>query len=239
MRNVNKGSITIRDYKPDDHAEVRSIFNDGIYTNIWPAFQSNWNGDKTDSLFVQLSQLTFCFLIAFLHSPWAGFFGFIGYQAFQYFLLRKVYTDYARDHLDTDLNDVELTFWTKPPHFFLVATYNSNNESDNNNDVVVGMVAIQSNEESVAELNRLSVHSPIRGLGIGSTLVDAALKRCKSLGFKSVYLETASCSGPAVNIYKRAGFEHIGSYNHDIKLFNFAVPRLFHFFSVNKYIHVM
>jgi hypothetical protein len=47
MRNVNKGSITIRDYKPDDHAEVRSIFNDGIYTNIWPAFQSNWNGDKT------------------------------------------------------------------------------------------------------------------------------------------------------------------------------------------------
>jgi len=55
---------------------------------------------------------------------------------------------FLRDHLDTDLNDVELTFWTKPPHFFLVATYNSNNESDNNNDVVVGMVAIQSNEES-------------------------------------------------------------------------------------------
>ncbi len=46
MRNVDKGSIVIRDYKPEDHDVIRSIFNDGIYSNILPGFKSYWNGDK-------------------------------------------------------------------------------------------------------------------------------------------------------------------------------------------------
>ena len=44
-----------------------------------------------------------------------------------------------REHLESDMKDEEMTFWTTLPHFLLVATYG---------DVVVGMVAIQRREET-------------------------------------------------------------------------------------------
>ena len=53
-----------------------------------------------------------------------------------------------RHHLNTDLQDKEMKFWTTPPHFLLVATLE---------DQVVGMVSIQTKSENTSELNRLSV----------------------------------------------------------------------------------
>ena len=44
------GLVCIRKYEPDDHNTVRSLFCNGIRGNIWPAFKSNWNGDKAGDM---------------------------------------------------------------------------------------------------------------------------------------------------------------------------------------------
>jgi hypothetical protein len=48
-----------------------------------------------------------------------------------------------------------MVYWTTPPNFFLVATIDD--------DEVVGCVSIQKKDDTVSELNRLSVASKTRG----------------------------------------------------------------------------
>jgi hypothetical protein len=74
--------------------------------------------------------------------------------------------------LDSDLSDKELTFWTTPPHFMLVATYNnSNNVDGSNKDIVVGMVAIQKREESGCWPYRGNFALPVMHLNTALSIV--------------------------------------------------------------------
>jgi len=130
-------------------------------------------------------------------------------------------------HLNTDMLDKELQFWTTSPHFLLVATIDQS---------VVGLVSIQKKSESVSELNRLSVLSSVRGLGLGKALVEAAIKRSVEVGFKNVYLETTDVQQSAIRIYEKVGFKLTGYFVASIGL-PIYVPHLFHGILVRKYVY--
>jgi len=81
------------------------------------------------------------------------------------------------------MKDRELSFWTTEPNCFLVA-------SDVKTDQILGIVSMQKKSDEVMELNRLSVQSQIRGLGIGRKLVDGIIEEARNSGYKQVSIST-------------------------------------------------
>ena len=128
-------------------------------------------------------------------------------------------------HLKTDLLDREMKFWTTPPHFLLVATLNNS---------VVGIISIQKKTETISELNRLSVSSNFRGLGIAKALTEATLAKCKELGFKSVYLETSDIQVVASKLYEKYGFKLLSCYVPDVGYW-LPIPQIFHGIPIRQY----
>ena len=102
------------------------------------------------------------------------------------------------------MKDGEMIFWTTRPNFMLVIV-------DEDSSKILGLIAMQKKCYDTAELNRLSVRSDARGLGIGRLLVEALLEEARKSGFKKVYLETADAQRAAIRLYQRVGFENIGT----------------------------
>jgi GNAT superfamily N-acetyltransferase len=62
------------------------------------------------------------------------------------------------------------------------------------------------------ELAKMAVFSEVQGLGIGNILANAVIAKAKSLGAKSIYLESNTVLAPAIKLYKKLGFEEISGY---------------------------
>lgn len=71
---------------------------------------------------------------------------------------------------------------------------------------LVGSVAIVGASEDVAQLRWFLVEPESRGLGLGWTLLDAAVSFCRARGYRSVFLWTVSALAAAARLYRRAGF---------------------------------
>jgi ribosomal protein S18 acetylase RimI-like enzyme len=134
---------------------------------------------------------------------------------------------YFRLHLDTDMKGAELKFWTTPPNFLLVATFNNE---------IAGIVAIQKKTDDVAELHRLSVKSELRRLGIARALVQATIDECKKRGFKSVYFETTDAQKEAVKFYDSFGFRNLGQFIPESNVL-FPIPNIIYGIMIKKYIY--
>lgn len=67
-------------------------------------------------------------------------------------------------------------------------------------DKLVGFCALHIHTTTLAEVRSLIVDESVRGTGVGSTLVELALKEAKALGLKEVLSLT----------YRQAFFEHLG-----------------------------
>ena len=110
------------------------------------------------------------------------------------------------------MKDGEMIFWTTRPHFMLVIV-------DEDSSKILGLVSMQKKSEDTAELNRLSVRSEARGLGIGRKLVEALIEESRKSGFKKVYLETSDPQKAAVRLYERIGFKNIGNATTDLYIY--------------------
>ena len=129
------------------------------------------------------------------------------------------------------MKDGEMIFWTTRPHFMLVIV-------DEDSSKILGLVSMQKKSEDTAELNRLSVRSEARGLGIGRKLVEAFIEESRKSGFKKVYLETSDPQKAAVRLYERIGFKNIGTdgIGHVIGPY---IPSFVHGVHVVKFIYVI
>ena len=129
------------------------------------------------------------------------------------------------------MKDGEMIFWTTRPHFMLVIV-------DEDSSKILGLVSMQKKSEDTAELNRLSVRSEARGLGIGRKLVEAFIEESRKSGFKKVYLETSDPQKAAVRLYERIGFKNIGTdgIGHVIGPY---IPSCVHGVHVVKFIYVI
>ena len=102
------------------------------------------------------------------------------------------------------MKDTEMIFWTSRPNFMLVIAHEDSSR-------ILGLVSMQKKSEDTAELNRLSVRSDARGLGIGSKLMEAFIEESRNSGFKKIYLETSDAHKAAIRLYQRIGFKKIGT----------------------------
>lgn len=82
-------------------------------------------------------------------------------------------------------------------------------------DRIIGSVAIVKREDKEAQLRWLLLNPRIRGQGIGSWLVDDALKFCRDMGYESIVLWTAESLPIAEKLYRSVGFEPILRVRHE------------------------
>lgn len=75
------------------------------------------------------------------------------------------------------------------------------------NGQILGSIAIVGRSKSEAQLRWYLIHPSSRGLGLGKTLLDEAIKFCRGCNYQTIYLWTFDELIKALALYKRAGFE--------------------------------
>jgi ribosomal protein S18 acetylase RimI-like enzyme len=75
------------------------------------------------------------------------------------------------------------------------------------NREILGSIAIVGHSNTRAQLRWFIIHPDFRGIGLGSKLVNEALKYCKDKGYKHVFLETTSDQKTAIGMYIKRGFK--------------------------------
>ena len=71
---------------------------------------------------------------------------------------------------------------------------------------IVGSVGLHPVSSAVCELRKMYLAPAARGCGWGRRLLEHALSRAATLGFRRVVLETAAVLKTAVALYERRGF---------------------------------
>jgi DNA-binding MarR family transcriptional regulator/GNAT superfamily N-acetyltransferase len=84
------------------------------------------------------------------------------------------------------------------------------------NGEIVGSIFVVAKTKTVAKLRLLLVEPSARGLGIGSRLVDEVVQFSRKAGYKKIELWTHPELISARKIYKAAGFELIGTEQHQL-----------------------
>ena len=119
---------------------------------------------------------------------------------------RKLYVEgliggkLAENDTGTDIDDIEWAYMKPPGNHFWVA--------ENASGEVVGMVGVQAPDDDCGEIRRLRVRSDHRRKGIGSALVETALRFCQEKGYLKIQLDTFMDREPAVRLFEKFRFRH-------------------------------
>jgi ribosomal protein S18 acetylase RimI-like enzyme len=103
-----------------------------------------------------------------------------------------------------DLDDIH-TVYMRPGNHFWVA--------EGSDGQVVGMIGVQHHEEGSGEIRRLRVALDLRRRGIGSALVEAAVRFCEERNYLKVTLDTFMEREPAVKLFEKFRFRHFRTRN--------------------------
>lgn len=106
----------------------------------------------------------------------------------------------AENDTGLDIDDIENAYMKTPGNHFWVA--------DVPDDGVVGMIGVQHHEEGVGEIRRLRVSEHHRRRGIGSKLVETALKFCADRHYLKITLDTFMEREPAIKLFEKFRFRH-------------------------------
>lgn len=74
-------------------------------------------------------------------------------------------------------------------------------------DEPVGVVALAVMGEGSVELAKMGVRPAAQGKGAGRLLLAGAIAKARKMGMRRVYIETNSKLGPALKLYRDAGFQ--------------------------------
>ena len=75
---------------------------------------------------------------------------------------------------------------------------------------IVGTCALQKTGSTSYELTKMGVLDSARGLKAGEFLLSAAIERATALKADPLYLLTNSKCAPAIHLYEKLGFQHVG-----------------------------
>src|SRR5262245_19987042 len=79
---------------------------------------------------------------------------------------------------------------------------------------LAGCIALREMSKSdAAEIKRMYVREPYRGLGIAQHLLAEAEKFATDLGYRRIFLDSTSEMQAAVRLYERNGYAHCERYN--------------------------
>ncbi|CAN5599550.1 hypothetical protein BH09PLA1_BH09PLA1_31560 [soil metagenome] len=111
----------------------------------------------------------------------------------------------AENDTGLDIDDIESAYMkTEGNHFWVGETIASETEKPR----IVGMIGVQHHDEGAAEIRRLRVLRELRRRGIGSKLVETALRWCHDHNYLKVTLDTFMDREPAIKLFEKFHFRH-------------------------------
>jgi ribosomal protein S18 acetylase RimI-like enzyme len=116
-----------------------------------------------------------------------------------------------------DLADIESAYLKCPGSHFWVAEVrhgiaNGGGQAGGGCEVV-GMVGVQHHDAGTGEIRRLRVATGYRRRGIGSALVETALRFCEERNYLKVTLDTFMEREPAIRLFEKFRFRHFRTRN--------------------------
>ena len=82
-------------------------------------------------------------------------------------------------------------------------------------DRPVGCVAVRRLDRETSEMKRLYGRPSVRGRGVGRSLVEAAIREARRLGYARICLDTVPGMDRAQALYRALGFYEIGAYRYN------------------------
>jgi ribosomal protein S18 acetylase RimI-like enzyme len=73
---------------------------------------------------------------------------------------------------------------------------------------IVGMIGVQHHDQDLGEIRRLRVHPDFRRRGIGSRLIEEALRWCEERNYLKVTLDTHMDRDMALKLFQKFHFRH-------------------------------
>ncbi len=119
---------------------------------------------------------------------------------------RKLYVEgllggvLAENDTGLDIDDIGTEYMERSGSHFWVA--------QNDAGEVVGMIGVQHHEPGVAEMRRLRVRQDHRRRGIGSALIETALRFCEEREYLKITLDTFVEREAAIKLFKKFRFHH-------------------------------
>lgn len=112
----------------------------------------------------------------------------------------------AENDTGLDIHDVEQAYMRSEANHFWVAEIIP--IPDGAPGEIVGMIGVQQFLQGKGEIRRLRVRSDMRRRGIGTKLVEQALKFCHERGYLTITLDTFMDRDPAVKLFEKFHFRH-------------------------------
>lgn len=119
-------------------------------------------------------------------------------KALVFGVLREYGLESDPDGTDADLSDIEANYIRAGGAFEIL-------EDDRGN--LLGTVGLFPMDETTVELRKMYFDKTLRGRGFGKKVLERMIERARGLGFKKIYLETASVLREAIGLYEKYGFE--------------------------------
>lgn len=105
----------------------------------------------------------------------------------------------AKNDTALDIDDIQKAYLDAPGGHFWVA--------ENERGEVVGMIGVQQMESGEGEIRRLRVRQDHRRRGIGSALLEAAIRHCRDMAHLKVKLDTFIERDPAIKLFEKFRFK--------------------------------
>ena len=99
---------------------------------------------------------------------------------------------------DRDLTDIEGYYSDRGGVFELIQAADGR---------LLGTAALYPVDDETVELRKMYFRRELRGRGWGTFMLCRLIDRSRELGFKRIYLETASVLTEAIRLYEKFGFE--------------------------------
>ena len=121
-------------------------------------------------------------------------------------LCRKLYLEgliggrIASNDTGLDIDDIPMAYMSCPHSHFWVAQSSAGE--------IVGMIGVQQVEAGVGEIRRLRVRQDSRRRGVGTALMETAVKFCREHQFLKITLDTFMEREPAIRLFEKFHFNH-------------------------------
>ncbi|MBS1794350.1 MAG: GNAT family N-acetyltransferase [Acidobacteria bacterium] len=118
-------------------------------------------------------------------------------QALVFAILREYGLKPDLDGTDRDIADIEAHYTARGGLFELIEDERGN---------LLGTVGLYPIDDETVELRKMYFAPVLRGRGVGKETLRRMLDAARAMGFKKIYLETATVLREAVALYEKFGF---------------------------------